>query len=127
MYYEVAGEDEAFVLLHGWFGGAHVWTGQVPTQAMRYRVNIPEQRGRGHSPDVEGPITCQGLADDAAGTIERVVGGPTNLDWASDGASHAVFMEQAELLNGLILDFLAANAPPQTMLPVRRARASGAS
>jgi hypothetical protein len=36
-------------------------------------------------------------------------------------------MEKAELLNGLILDFLAANAPPQTMLPVRRARGSGAS
>jgi pimeloyl-ACP methyl ester carboxylesterase len=66
MYYEVAGEDEPMVLLHGGFGGVHVWTGQVPTLAKRYRVNVPEQRGRGHSPDVEGPITYQGLADDAA-------------------------------------------------------------
>lgn len=98
MYYEVAGEDEPEVLLHGGFGGVHVWTGQVPTLAKRYRVNVPEQRDRGHSPDVEGPITYQGLADDEAGIIERVVGGPTNLVWASDGASHAVFMEKAELL-----------------------------
>jgi pimeloyl-ACP methyl ester carboxylesterase len=36
------------------------------------------------------------------------------------GASHAVPMEKAELVNQLVLDFLSAGEP-QTMIPIRRA------
>lgn len=36
------------------------------------------------------------------------------------GASHAVFMEKADLLNRIVLDFLAEESDPQTILPVRR-------
>jgi pimeloyl-ACP methyl ester carboxylesterase len=42
------------------------------------------------------------------------------------GASHGLPLEQPDTLNGLILNFLAATGPPRTLLPVRRARASGA-
>lgn len=37
------------------------------------------------------------------------------------GTSHAVPLEKPELVNRLLLDFLAAELPPQTLLPVRRA------
>jgi len=36
------------------------------------------------------------------------------------GTSHLCFMEKPALVNRLILDFLAEDLPPQTMLPVRR-------
>ena len=36
------------------------------------------------------------------------------------GTSHMVQLEKAELVNRLILDFLAEAAPPWTMLPIRR-------
>jgi pimeloyl-ACP methyl ester carboxylesterase len=36
------------------------------------------------------------------------------------GASHACFMEKPVLVNRMILDFLAEELPPRTMLPVRR-------
>lgn len=36
------------------------------------------------------------------------------------GTSHVCFMEKPAVVNALILDFLAADLPPQTMLPVRR-------
>src|SRR5215217_5657215 len=37
------------------------------------------------------------------------------------GASHALPLEQPSTLNSVILPFLAASGPPQTMMPVRRA------
>lgn len=38
------------------------------------------------------------------------------------GASHAVFMEKPGLLNRMVLDFLAEDAAPETLLPVRRSQ-----
>jgi pimeloyl-ACP methyl ester carboxylesterase len=40
------------------------------------------------------------------------------------GSSHLCFMEKPDLVNRLILDFLAEDLPPQTMLPVRRQTAA---
>ena len=57
MYYEVAGEGTPLVLLHGGFGGTHHFGGQVPALSQRFRVFVPEMRGRGRTPDAEGPIT----------------------------------------------------------------------
>lgn len=42
------------------------------------------------------------------------------------GASHALPLEQPDVLTGLILRFLAAAGPPETLLPIRRAGARGA-
>jgi pimeloyl-ACP methyl ester carboxylesterase len=39
------------------------------------------------------------------------------------GTSHAVFVEKPELVNRLVLDFLAEREPPSTLLPIRRRRA----
>jgi pimeloyl-ACP methyl ester carboxylesterase len=36
------------------------------------------------------------------------------------GASHVAPIEKAELVNQLVLDFLAADGPPATMMPLRR-------
>jgi pimeloyl-ACP methyl ester carboxylesterase len=41
------------------------------------------------------------------------------------GASHALPLEQPDVLNGLILNFLAAAEPPRTIFPIRRARPAG--
>jgi pimeloyl-ACP methyl ester carboxylesterase len=37
-------------------------------------------------------------------------------------ASHALPLEQPDVVTGLIIDFLAAAEPPQTLIPIRRAR-----
>jgi pimeloyl-ACP methyl ester carboxylesterase len=42
------------------------------------------------------------------------------------GTSHALPLEQPDLLNGLILKFLGAAGPPQTIFPIRRARPANA-
>lgn len=85
MYYEVAGGSQPLLLLHGGFGGVHVFGAQWPALSDRCRVFVPEQRGRGHTPDPDGPISYQILADDIAAFLEDVVGKPAHLVGVSDG------------------------------------------
>jgi pimeloyl-ACP methyl ester carboxylesterase len=104
MYYEATGAGEPLVLLHGGFGGVHLFGGQVPAFAERYRVLVPEQRGRGHTPDVEGPISYQLLADDIVAFLEQTVGEPAHLVGVSDGGvvGLLIAIARAELLRKLV-------------------------
>ena len=104
MYYEESGAGDPVILLHGGFGGAHLFGAQVPTFAERYRVLVPEQRGRGHTPDVEGPISYQILADDIVAFLERSVGEPAHLVGVSDGGivGLLVAIQRPELLRKLV-------------------------
>ena len=58
------------VLLHGAFAGAASWSAQAPVLAAAgYRVHAPERRGHAHTPDVEGPLTYEVMADDSSGKV----------------------------------------------------------
>jgi pimeloyl-ACP methyl ester carboxylesterase len=104
MYYETSGAGEPLLLLHGGFGGVHVFGGQVPAFAQRYRVLVPEQRGRGHTPDAEGPISYQLLADDIIAFLEAEVGEPVLLVGVSDGGIVGLLVatQRPELLAKLV-------------------------
>ena len=84
IYHERSGTGEPLLLLlHGGFGGTHIFGHQVAAFSGQLTI-IP-------------------------------------------GASHGVFMEKADLLNRIVLDFLAETGEPATMLPVRRAARPAAS
>jgi len=103
-YYEVHGKGDPLVLLHGGFGGADLWGAQISDLENRFRVLVPEQRGHGHTPDGEGPITYQLLADDLVAFLERLVGAPVFLVGASDGGNVGliVAMQRPDLLRKLV-------------------------
>ena len=104
MYYEATGEGEPLVLLHGGFGGVHMFGSQVPAFAERHRVLVPEQRARGHTPDVAGPISYQILADDLVAFMEHTVGEPAHLVGVSDGGvvGLLVAIQRPDLLRRLV-------------------------
>lgn len=104
MYYEVTGAGAPLLLLHGGFGGVHLFGAQLPALSERYRVYVPEQRGRGHSPDVDGPISYQILADDIAAFLEQVVAEPAHLVGVSDGGIVGLLVaaQRPELLRRLV-------------------------
>jgi pimeloyl-ACP methyl ester carboxylesterase len=103
-YFEVSGAGRPLVLLHGGLGGVHSWIAQVPTLAERYEVFVPEQRGRGHTPDVEGAITYQVLAEDTIAFLQRSVAEPAHVVGASDGGiiGLLVAMQRPDLLRRLV-------------------------
>lgn len=49
MYYEVSGQGEPLVLLHGFNGSGTRWASLVPELAKSHRVIVPDLRGHGRS------------------------------------------------------------------------------
>jgi pimeloyl-ACP methyl ester carboxylesterase len=104
-WYDEHGDGEPLVLLHGGLVDARFFEPNLGPLAERFHVYTPERRGHGRTPDVEGPITYQVMADDTIAFLDQVVGGPADLVGHSDGAVVAmlVAMQRPELVNRLVM------------------------
>ena len=106
-WHEVRGAGQPVVLLHGAFAGASSWSAQAPALAgAGYKVHVPERRGHAHTPDIEGPLTYDAMADDTVAYLDGVVGGgPAHLVGWSDGAVVALLVAQRrpDLVDRLML------------------------
>jgi pimeloyl-ACP methyl ester carboxylesterase len=106
IYYEVTGDGEPVVLLHGGLSGADAWVGQVPALvAAGMRVWVPERSGHGHSPDHDGPFSYEDMAEETAAFLDAVVGERAHLVGWSDGAvvGALVARHRPELVDRLVL------------------------
>lgn len=72
MYYEVHGEGQPLVLLHGAYMTADAWGPVLPGLAERRRVIVPEMQGHGRTADADRPITYEGMADDTAALLRHL-------------------------------------------------------
>lgn len=72
MYYEVHGEGDPLVVLHG----AYMTIGQfgelIPTLAESRQVIAAELQGHGRTADIDRPITYEDMADDVAALIAQL-------------------------------------------------------
>lgn len=106
MWYDERGKGEPLVLLHPGGAGvdARAWGPNLPALAERFRVFTPERRAHGRTPDVDGPITFELMADDTVAFLEEVVGEPAHLAGCSDGAIVAllVAMHRPDLIRKLV-------------------------
>jgi pimeloyl-ACP methyl ester carboxylesterase len=104
-WYDEHGAGEPLVLLHGGLVDARFFAPNLAALAERFHVYTPERRGHGHTPDVEGPISYQLMADDTIAFLEQVVGRPADLVGHSDGAFVAmlVAMQRPELVERLVM------------------------
>ena len=104
-WYDEHGDGEPLVLLHGGLVDARWFEPNLAPLAEHFHVYTPERRGHGHTPDVEGPITYQLMADDTIAFLDQVVGRPADLVGHSDGAFVAmlVAMQRPDLVNRLVM------------------------
>ncbi len=91
-YYEVRGTGDPVVMLHGGFATIETWEAQAAALSEQYRVFLPERRGHGRTPDVDGPLTYENMASDTAAFIDALGIGPAHLVGWSDGASVALYV-----------------------------------
>ncbi|MEY9856808.1 pimeloyl-ACP methyl ester carboxylesterase [Catenulispora sp. GAS73] len=105
MYYEVVGEGEPVVLVHGTGGFADSWAAQRDLLPDWYQLFMPECRGHGRTADVEGPYTYENFADDLAGFIEALALEPVRLVGWSNGASVVLrlALQRPDLVHRLVL------------------------
>ncbi len=112
-YYEVDGPEdgEPVVLLHGGFVTIESWRPQRAALAGRYRLYLPERRGHGRTPDVKGPLTYRGMADDTIAFLDDLGLSSAHLVGWSDGGivGLEVALARPDLARSLVLVGAAAN------------------
>jgi pimeloyl-ACP methyl ester carboxylesterase len=104
-WYDEHGAGQPLVLLHPGGADARAWAPNLGALAARFQVFTPERRGHGRTPDVEGPITYDLMAEDTIAFHEHVVGAPAHLVGCSAGASLAllVAVRRPDLVRRLVL------------------------
>jgi len=72
MYYEVHGNGEPLVLLHGAYMTIDAMGEILPSLAANRRVIAVELQGHGRTADVDRPITYEQMADDVAALVRHL-------------------------------------------------------
>src|SRR5262249_41906642 len=73
MYYEVHGDGEPVVLLHGAFMTiTNNWTGWIGELAKTRKVIAVEMQGHGRTADIPRDVTNENLADDVAALLDHL-------------------------------------------------------
>ncbi|MGV3615214.1 MAG: alpha/beta fold hydrolase [Fimbriimonas sp.] len=72
MYYEIHGQGQPLLLLHGSFGTVEGWGSLLPTLAETRKVIVVELQGHGHTADIDRPLTYPQLAEDAAALLSAL-------------------------------------------------------
>lgn len=93
IYYEVHGDGEPIVLLHGAYMSARIMTPLTEAFAANRQVIVIEQQGHGRTNDTDRPFTYEAMADDVAVVLDAIgveradvfgysMGGETALQFA---------------------------------------------
>jgi pimeloyl-ACP methyl ester carboxylesterase len=105
MYYEIHGEGEPLILLHGGLGGIVEFSQVLPVLAETRQVIAVELQGHGRTADIDRPRSYETMADDVAGFIEFL--GLENADIMGYSLGGGVALQTAilhpEVVNRLIL------------------------
>jgi pimeloyl-ACP methyl ester carboxylesterase len=72
MYYEVSGEGDPLIVLHGAYMNIPSMGEIIPMLAETHKVYAIEFQGHGRTTDIDRPITYQNLADDVAAFMDAV-------------------------------------------------------
>ncbi len=92
LWFDVRGEGDPVVLLHGGLSDSSAWIMQTDALAEHRRVFAYDRRGHGRTPDTDAPFTFDDMAAEAITFLEDVVGGPAALVGWSDGAIVSLFV-----------------------------------
>ncbi|RDI61710.1 alpha/beta fold hydrolase [Nocardia pseudobrasiliensis] len=103
-WYDVQGEGEPLLLLHGGFTDSRTFEPAVPLFTKQFRVYTVDRRGHGRTADSDAPFSYEAMAEETIAFLEQVVGGPAHLVGYSDGANTAllVALRRPDLVRKLV-------------------------
>ena len=78
-WYDERGSGQPLVLLHGGLSDGRFFEQNIGPLAERFHVFATDQRGHGHTADVEGPTTFDVMAQETTAFLGEVVGRPARL------------------------------------------------
>jgi pimeloyl-ACP methyl ester carboxylesterase len=105
VFYEAQGDGMPLVLLHGGMAGNDTWSAQFDGLSPFRRVLAPERQAHGHTPDRDGPLTYQLMAEQTIRFLEAVDGDVFDLVGWSDGGMVGLLVasERPALVRSLAL------------------------
>jgi pimeloyl-ACP methyl ester carboxylesterase len=92
LYYEVYGEGEPLVLLHGNGGNIAGMKNQIAYLSRLYKVIAMDCRGRGKSELGPVPLTYDNMTKDVAALLDSLHTGPAHIVGRSDGGILSLLM-----------------------------------
>jgi pimeloyl-ACP methyl ester carboxylesterase len=91
-YYERQGSGEPLLLMHGALSSSHDLEALTAGLAKHFDVIAPDRRAHGRTPDVEGPLRYENMADDMIAFMDALRIDDAHLVGYSDGANVGVIM-----------------------------------
>ena len=92
LYYEVYGQGEPLLMIHGNGGSIGTLAAQIAYFRSRYRVIAMDSRDQGKSGDSAGKITYEKMTDDLAALLDHLKAGPVDVLGWSDGGIEALLL-----------------------------------
>lgn len=107
MYYEIDGEGEPLVLLHGFLGSGTFWESYKEHFATHYKLIIPDLRGHGRSTNPTSKFTHRLAALDVYALLDELKIGKFRAMGISSGGNILLHMatQQPERLESMVLIF----------------------
>src|SRR5205823_3924352 len=104
-YYEVEGTGEPLVMLHGGLCAIETFGALRSGMVKRHRIYLPERRGHGRTPDVEGPYSFEVMARDTIAFMDAIDLDSAHILGWSDGASVGLLtaLHRPDLVRKLVL------------------------
>eukprot|EP00873_Tetraselmis_striata_P032745 jgi/Tetstr1/453009/TSEL_040045.t1 len=105
MYYQVHGEGEPLLLIHGGLMTIEAWGPILPALAEDRKVYAIELEGHGRTVDLDRPLSMQQFAEDVSGFIEQMDLGPIDIVGFSMGGGTAMGVGalHPELVKSLVI------------------------
>src|SRR5215211_7384182 len=105
MYYEIHGEGEPLILLHGGVGAIEMFGEVLPLLAEGRRVIAVDLQAHGRTADIDRPMTFEAMADDVAALIEHLELGKADIMGYSLGGGVALrtAIQHPEVVRKLVL------------------------
>jgi pimeloyl-ACP methyl ester carboxylesterase len=105
MYYEIHGEGEPLILLHGGVGAIEMFGEVLPLLAEGRRVIAVDLQAHGRTADIDRPMTFEAMADDVAALIEHLELGAADVMGYSLGGGVALrtAIQHPEVVRKLVL------------------------
>ncbi len=92
LYYEIYGQGEPLLLVHGNGGSIGTLAAQIDHFKAKYKVIAMDSRDQGRSADSQEPITYEKMTDDLAALIDYLKLGPVDVVGWSDGGIEALLL-----------------------------------
>ena len=111
IYYEIHGQGEPLVLIHGLGSSARDWELQIPAFSRNFQVIALDLRGHGRSEKTPGPYSMDLFARDTADLIQSLEIPITHLVGISLGGM--VGFQMAVDYPGLVRSLVVINSTPE--------------